>query len=222
MGDAGAAAPLLGLLGALDRSVAGARILRRRLRGRRRRRRPHPRARAAERADRARARRPPRAALLRGLPHRAAPDLLHGDRGDIDVSPVAYWRKRHAILGPSAAARCGACGTVQFPLTRTCIECAARDEQRPLRLADQGVLYTFTNDHLVAGRLPERPIPRCVVELDGGGRMFSKPPPPRGCGSELTRIPMLHVVGVDVGHRREHSAAAGSSSTTQRGIGRSR
>ena len=106
----------------------------------------------------------------------SARGLLAADGGgDVDVSPVAYWRNRRAILGRYGA-RCRECGTVQFPPTRTCTECGRLDSVEDHRLSDRGTLYTFTVDHLVAGRYVEHGVPRCVVELAfrrrGGGGPF--------------------------------------------------
>lgn len=104
----------------------------------------------------------------------AARDLLASDTGDgdVDVSPVAYYRRRDAILARSGG-RCSSCETVQFPRADNCVECAARGTVEHYQLSDRGTLYTFTVDHLIAGRYDQRGIPRCVIDLDGGGRFYT-------------------------------------------------
>lgn len=111
-----------------------------------------------------------------------APD---GGAESVEVSPVAYWRRRRAILAREGA-RCQACGTVQFPPAPACTECACR-ALVPVELADTGVVYTFTNDHLVGGAYLEQPLARCVIDLDGGGRFYTTM---TDCDPSLVRVGM--------------------------------
>lgn len=94
-----------------------------------------------------------------------------GTGDDLEVSPVAYWRRRRAILARQGA-RCEACGTAQFPPAPACSECGSPGLV-PFDLGDLGVVYTFTNDHLVNGSYMDTPLARCVVDLDGGGRFYT-------------------------------------------------
>lgn len=66
--------------------------------------------------------------------------------------------------------RCDACGTVQFPMARVCIQCKARDRLSDHKLRKHGTIFTFTVDHLIAN--VEHPLPMAVVDLDGGGRLY--------------------------------------------------
>jgi len=66
--------------------------------------------------------------------------------------------------------RCGACGTVQFPMARVCIKCKQSGELSDHKLRKQGTVFTFTVDHLVANI--EHPLPMAVIDLDGGGRLY--------------------------------------------------
>jgi len=86
-------------------------------------------------------------------------------------STIRTWRDRaqaFALYG----VRCNACGMVQFPANRACINCSVLDDMTRVRLQRTGNVFTFTLDHLIAGEYLETPVPRAVVDLDGGGRIF--------------------------------------------------
>jgi uncharacterized OB-fold protein len=84
---------------------------------------------------------------------------------------VQYWRDRRQAL-PFEGVRCTECGTTQFPANRACVECAALDAMEPVKLEKRGRIFTFTLDHLVGGEYLETPVPRVVVDMEGGGRVF--------------------------------------------------
>ncbi len=86
-------------------------------------------------------------------------------------SPVTYWRDTAAELRLHGA-RCRACGTVQYPIPRVCQQCGAKDQLEEIKLARRGTVYTYTLDHLYAGEYLNTPIPRAVVDLEKGGRIF--------------------------------------------------
>ncbi len=97
--------------------------------------------------------------------------LLPGDDADVPSSTIRTWRDRaqaFALIG----VRCGACAQVQFPANRACIACSELDRMEPVKLSRSGTVFTFTLDHLIAGEYLETPVPRAVVDLDGGGRIF--------------------------------------------------
>lgn len=97
--------------------------------------------------------------------------LIPWDEQDTPSSTIRTWRDRaqaFALWG----VRCTACGMVQFPANRGCVVCSAMDRMEPQRLARAGTVFTFTLDHLIAGEYLETPVPRAVVDLDGGGRVF--------------------------------------------------
>jgi hydroxymethylglutaryl-CoA synthase len=97
--------------------------------------------------------------------------LLPSDASDPRSSTVQYWRDRRQAL-PFEGVRCTSCGVIQFPANRACVECAALDMMEPVKLAKRGRIFTFTLDHLVGGEYLETPVPRVVVDMDGGGRVF--------------------------------------------------
>jgi hydroxymethylglutaryl-CoA synthase len=97
--------------------------------------------------------------------------LLPSDASDPRSSTVQYWRDRRQAL-PFEGVRCTACGVIQFPANRACVECAALDKMEPVKLAKRGRIFTFTLDHLVGGEYLETPVPRVVVDMEGGGRVF--------------------------------------------------
>lgn len=86
-------------------------------------------------------------------------------------SVVAYWRDRRQALALEGVA-CTVCGVVQFPANRACVECSAFDRMTPVMLARRGRVFTFTMDHLSHGEYLQTPIPRLVVDLHSGGRIF--------------------------------------------------
>lgn len=86
-------------------------------------------------------------------------------------SPVVYWRDRRELLN-FYGARCRLCGTVQYPPGRACFSCGAKDQSERVRLAKRGHVFTYTLDHLVYGDYSYTPVPRLVVDLEGGGRVF--------------------------------------------------
>jgi 3-hydroxy-3-methylglutaryl CoA synthase len=97
--------------------------------------------------------------------------LLPSDASDPRSSTVQYWRDRRQAL-PFEGVRCTECGTTQFPANRACVECAALDAMEPVKLEKRGRIFTFTLDHLVGGEYLETPVPRVVVDMEGGGRVF--------------------------------------------------
>ena len=55
---------------------------------------------------------------------------------------------------------------------RTCSFCRADDQLEHVKLSKKGTIFTFTLDHLVGGSYLNTPVPRCVVDLEGGGRVL--------------------------------------------------
>jgi len=66
--------------------------------------------------------------------------------------------------------RCEACGLVQYPQTRVCLACQARDRLVEHKLAKRGTVFTFTIDNLAP--VAEHPLPMAVIDLEGGGRLY--------------------------------------------------
>jgi 3-hydroxy-3-methylglutaryl CoA synthase len=80
------------------------------------------------------------------------------------------WRSHKAILSLEGT-KCKACGTVQFPPQRICVnpKCGATDEAEPIVLSDKGgTVASFTSDLLSATINP--PAVYGSVNFKGGGR----------------------------------------------------
>jgi 3-hydroxy-3-methylglutaryl CoA synthase len=97
--------------------------------------------------------------------------LLDWDDPDTPSSTIRTWRDRGQAFALQGV-RCTSCGTVQFPANRACVMCAELDRMEPQALQRTGTVFTFTLDHLIAGEYLETPVPRAVVDLDGGGRLY--------------------------------------------------
>ncbi|MBY8989562.1 MAG: hydroxymethylglutaryl-CoA synthase family protein [Candidatus Lokiarchaeota archaeon] len=98
--------------------------------------------------------------------------LLEKDRYVRKSSAVTLWRDTPTVY-KMYGNRCKSCGTVQYPATfRVCIVCRADDHMEPVKLALKGTIFTYTLDHLVGGTYMDTPVPRCVIDLDGGGRVL--------------------------------------------------
>ena len=85
------------------------------------------------------------------------------------TSTVIHWREREAELG-FYGHKCKNCGTVQYPLVRICYVCQSKDNFEKVKLARRGKVFTFTKDYIRSGGA--LPVPWCVIELEGGGRVF--------------------------------------------------
>jgi hydroxymethylglutaryl-CoA synthase len=94
-------------------------------------------------------------------------------REDVDPrgSAVTYWRDVKIVLNWHGG-RCRKCGAVQYPIPRVCGECMTKDQMEEIKLAKIGDVYTFTLDHLEGGQYVNVPVPRLVLDLEGGGRVF--------------------------------------------------
>ncbi len=85
-----------------------------------------------------------------------------------------YWRDRKQIMA-LVGQKCRQCGQVQidFPAPRICGWCQARDNFEPVRLSGKkGTLFTFSMDE--RARVLDLPSVMCVVDLEGGGRLFTQ------------------------------------------------
>jgi hydroxymethylglutaryl-CoA synthase len=96
--------------------------------------------------------------------------LLNTERFTRKASPVRSWRDEK-FLYRMYGMKCKKCGVVQYPIQRACIECGSR-EVEDIKLKKFGKIYTFTLDHLVGGVYYDIPTPRCVIDLEGGGRVL--------------------------------------------------
>jgi hydroxymethylglutaryl-CoA synthase len=111
---------------------------------------------------------------VRYLSHRGLLDVDFGMRTERDqrtAHSVAY-RKRDTITGFKGG-RCERCGTVQFPLSRVCVNptCRVTDTQRSHRLADtHGRVKTFTEDWQAYAARP--PYVYGNIEFAEGGNLL--------------------------------------------------
>lgn len=176
-GDAGTAMPLLELLAALGRAAPGdlviavglgqgvdALLLRAEAGA------PQAAAALAQAIERRRE----ETSYVRYLSHRGLVEADFGMRAERDqrtAHTVAY-RKRAAV-DAFVGGRCSRCGTVQFPLSRVCVNpsCRATDTQEPHRLADStGRVKTFTEDWQAFA--PRPPYVYGNVEFAEGGNLL--------------------------------------------------
>ncbi len=97
--------------------------------------------------------------------------LMKREEVDPRGSAVTYWRDTNIVLNWHGG-RCRKCGAVLYPIPRVCGECMTKDQIEEVKLAKTGVVYTFTLDHLEAGQYVNVPVPRLVLDLEGGGRVF--------------------------------------------------
>ncbi len=97
--------------------------------------------------------------------------LMERNKVPLRSSAVTYWRDARQELNFHGA-RCKSCGLVQYPIPRVCGECGTKDQFDEVKLGRAGSVYTFTLDHLVGGQYVNVPVPRLVIDLEGGGRVF--------------------------------------------------
>lgn len=99
--------------------------------------------------------------------------LLQTPTPRIDSSPVTYWRERRENLNLHGM-RCRACGLVQYPLARVCRRCHEVGTGEEVTLSRRGRVFTYTLDHVVAASYSTIPVPRVIVDLEGGGRILTQ------------------------------------------------
>ena len=99
-------------------------------------------------------------------------EVLEKDRYKRKSSAVLIWRDTASVY-KWYGVKCKNCGTIQYPdMLRSCYVCRADDQLERVKLALKGTIFTFTLDHLVGGTYLNTPVPRCVIDLDGGGRVL--------------------------------------------------
>jgi 3-hydroxy-3-methylglutaryl CoA synthase/uncharacterized OB-fold protein len=100
--------------------------------------------------------------------------LAWGMRAEMDNKPAltAAWRD-HARTERFEGGRCERCGTVQFPLSRLCVnpECKAQDTQKALSFIDRPArVLSHTSDFLAY--TPAPPFQFGHIDFEGGGRVL--------------------------------------------------
>jgi hydroxymethylglutaryl-CoA synthase len=111
---------------------------------------------------------------LRWLSFTGKIDLERGMRAEVDKATAlsVLYRNRDMIEG-LVGGRCRACGTVQYPRQRYCVnpECNALDSQDDYVFAERpGKVMSYTADGLTYS--PDPPTYFGMVQFDGGGRML--------------------------------------------------
>ena len=98
--------------------------------------------------------------------------LLEKDRYVRKSSAVTLWRDTYSVY-KMYGLKCKSCGTIQYPANvRSCIICRVDDQLELIKLSLKGIVFTYSLDHLVGGVYLDTPVPRCVIDLDGGGRIL--------------------------------------------------
>jgi len=99
-------------------------------------------------------------------------EYLEKDRYTRESSAVTIWRDTASVY-KWYGLKCKNCGTIQYPdMFRSCYVCRADDQMERVKLSLKGTIFTFSLDHLVGGTYLDIPVPRCVIDLDGGGRVL--------------------------------------------------
>ncbi|KAA0232259.1 MAG: hypothetical protein JJLCMIEE_03303 [Acidimicrobiales bacterium] len=98
-------------------------------------------------------------------------ELVEQVPSEMRASPVTYQRDLPREL-PLIGARCESCGLVQYPGGRVCDGCGAYRSLVEHRLSRRGRIFTKTLDHIDQNCYLTTPIPRAVIDLDAGGRIF--------------------------------------------------
>ncbi|MFX1388109.1 MAG: OB-fold domain-containing protein [Promethearchaeota archaeon] len=99
-------------------------------------------------------------------------EVLEKDRYTRKSSAVLIWRDTASVY-KWYGVKCKNCGAIQYPdMLRSCYICRADDQFEKVKLGLKGTIFTYTLDHLVGGTYLDIPVPRCVVDLDGGGRVL--------------------------------------------------
>lgn len=99
-------------------------------------------------------------------------EIIEKDRYTRKSSAVTIWRDAASVY-KWYGVKCKNCGTIQYPdMLRSCYICRADDQLEHVKLSLKGTIFTFTLDHLVGGVYLDNPVPRCVIDLDGGGRVL--------------------------------------------------
>jgi 3-hydroxy-3-methylglutaryl CoA synthase/uncharacterized OB-fold protein len=173
LGDAGAAAPLLALVEALQSAEPGEHIL---ITG-------HGSGgdavllRATDKITKLRGRRGIAfcAKRARPLPNYGmwlnSRRLVAADALNIFSSPSILWKESRQSMR-LLAGKCRGCGGIQFPRQRVCTGCGSRDDWDEVRLGNRGKIYTFVHDHLPPS--PEGYITMATVDLEDGGRLYGQ------------------------------------------------
>ncbi len=99
-------------------------------------------------------------------------EYLEKDRYIRKSSAVTLWRDTKSVYSWYGV-KCQNCGAVQYPtINRSCYICQTDGKLDLYKLKYKGKIFTFTLDHLEGGGYYDIPVPRCVIDLEGGGRVL--------------------------------------------------
>ena len=99
-------------------------------------------------------------------------ELLEKDRYTRKSSTVILWRETDSLY-KLYGNKCTKCGTIQYPqMFPACYGCREMGPFEAVKLKLTGTIFTYTLDHLVGGDYYATPVPRVVIDLDGGGRIL--------------------------------------------------
>jgi 3-hydroxy-3-methylglutaryl CoA synthase len=98
-------------------------------------------------------------------------NLVADEELRIFSSPSILWKESRQTMRLMAG-KCRNCGTIQFPRQRLCTNCSARDDWDEIKLARRGKIYTFVHDHLPPS--PEGFITMATVDMEDGGRLYGQ------------------------------------------------
>ncbi len=97
--------------------------------------------------------------------------LMKKETVDPRGSAVTYWRDTKIELNFHAY-KCTKCNAVNYPKPRVCVECGTKDQFEEVKLPKTAIVFTYTLDHIDAGQYCNVAVPRLVIDLEGGGRLF--------------------------------------------------
>ncbi len=86
-------------------------------------------------------------------------------------SPSILWKESRATMRLMAGV-CRSCGALQYPRQRVCNSCGTRDAWEERKLGRRGRIFTFVHDYLPPS--PEGFITMATAEMEGGGRFYGQ------------------------------------------------
>lgn len=87
------------------------------------------------------------------------------------ASPTLMWRGKKEYLGLYGS-KCSSCGAIRYPMERVCSNCKTKDKFEEVKLSKRGKIFTFVHDNLRP--TPNPPTTMVVVDLEGGGRLYTQ------------------------------------------------
>ncbi len=119
-------------------------------------------------------RRRPEGNYMKWLAFNGLVDMERGMRAEVDNrTPLTVLYRKHDMIEGFVGGRCQACGTVQYPRTRICVnpECKAVDSQQPYNMSEQrGHIQSWSADFLTYS--PDPPQHYGMVVFAEGGRLM--------------------------------------------------